>query len=274
MNHISPSQLDQFESCQVRWFKIYVQGQRQIPGFALMQGSSFHFAENEVNFKEKINTGKDQKMSVVTDAFVQNFQERTRQRKAFIANEKIQPIGKDAEIKPKDAEKEGLKALKFFHKESAPTIQPTHAELPGEVEINGLTTPYSLKYQIDLIAKGDEVIDLKLVGRSMDKEEIQRSYQGPAYSAVFKVLFGRLPKAFTLLATVKNKVPIRDIQSIVPTDERIEWFMKRVQRAVPVMEAIRIGGMLPTPAPMHPKFLSQCTQSSCGFFATCEFAAR
>lgn len=274
MNHISPSQLDQFESCQVRWFKIYVQGQRQIPGFAMLQGSSFHFAENEVNFKEKIKTGKDQKISVVTDAFVQDFQERTRQRKVFIDNEKLKVIGKDADVKPKDAEKEALKALKFFHKDSAPHIFPTHAELPGEVEINGLEVPYSLKYIIDLIAEGNEIIDLKLVGRSMDEEEIKRSYQLPAYSAVFKALFGTLPNAFTLWATVKTKEPKTDKQTGIPTEARIEWFMKRVQRAVPVMEAIKAGKQLPTPAPMHPKFLSQCTQSSCGFFSNCEFAAK
>lgn len=274
MNHISPSQLDQFESCQVRWFKIYVQGKRQTPGFALLQGSSFHFAENEINFKEKIKTGEDQKISVVSDAFVEDFQERVRQRKAFIANEQVLVTGKDAEIKPKDAEKEALKALKFFHKTQAPLIEPTHVELPGEVEINGLEVPYSLKYQIDLLCPNDTIIDLKLTGRKMDEAEIKRSYQGPAYSAVFRALFGKLPRMFTLLATVKNKIPVSDIQSVEPTEERIEWFMKRIQRAIPVMEGIREGKLFPTPAPVHPKFLSQCTQASCGFFATCEFAAK
>lgn len=283
ISKVSTSAMDQFESCEVRWDYIYNKGIKMAPGFAMIQGSSFHFAE-DVNFKQKIKKGKDLKLSVVNDALVEDFKERLRQRRAVIANNGINVSEKEASLKPNEIQFQALKALKSFHTTVAPSVIPTGSEVSGEININGLEKPARLKFVMDLVGKPLEVVkgkfrtakkglaifDWKLIGKELDRFELDRSFQFPAYSGAFQSIYKNLPDQFALIATIKTAVPKIQMLWAKPSPKKIQWFMDRVARVIPQMEDIKSGKRLPKPASLHPSFLSPCKPTSCGLWAICK----
>jgi hypothetical protein len=281
--------MDQFDQCEVRWDYIYNKGIKMAPGFAMIQGSSFHAAE-DVNFKHKIEKGRDMKLSAVKDALVDDFKERVRARKVVINQNSIQVSEKEAALKPNDIQNQALRALTSFHLLVAPAVIPTGSEVAGEIELNGLAKPANLRFVMDLIGKpisqdnkgrfhtakkGVAIFDWKLVGKALDRFELDRSFQYPAYIGAYSSIYGgKAPDQFALLATIKTKVPKIQMLSVQPKMEKVKWFLDRIARVLPVMEDIRAGKRLPRPAALHPSFLSPCKPGSCGLWTICKVRPR
>lgn len=287
-SRISTSQMDQFEQCEVRWDYIYNKGIKMAPGFAMIQGSSFHAAE-DTNFKYKIEKKKDLKLSVVKDALVEDFKERLRARKVVINHNNIQVPEREAVLKPNDVQNQALRALTSFHLLVAPAVIPMGSEVAGEITLNGLEKPASIRYVMDLIGRpiaqdskgrfhpaksGVAIFDWKLVGKALDKFEIGRSFQFPAYIGAYRTIYKKFPDQFALLATIKTKVPKIQMVTATPSLNKVQWLMDRIARVIPAMEDIKAGKRQPKPAALHPSFLSPCKPGSCGLWNVCKMRPR
>lgn len=279
VDHLSVSHINCYEKCGMQAYFRYQLGLKVPPAFAMIQGTAFHLAE-EVNFKQKIATGEDIKLSVAKDAFVEKYQEEVRSREALLANQNVTAEDEEEQSSPVEFENQGLSCLELFHTRYAPRVMPKESEKEFSIEINGLGKPVNLLVRLDLVANvfkdfeagktlktGEAIIDLKLQSKAPKQEDVDRSEQLGGYAEAWKALTGKYPKQVALLATVKKKSPeVVYVQSREFGEEHGKRFLRRVAR---VAEAEAKG--IYTPAPSMAWW---CSKKWCGFYNLCEFGGK
>jgi CRISPR/Cas system-associated exonuclease Cas4 (RecB family) len=72
---VSFSQIDTYLRCPKQWYWRYIEGKKEIPGIALLEGSSHHKAFQENNLKKK-EKGRDLKARQLTDIFADDLKTR------------------------------------------------------------------------------------------------------------------------------------------------------------------------------------------------------
>lgn len=281
ISHTSTSSLGLFKKCQNQWFMRYVVGLKIPPNMVMMQGTAFDRAESH-NFRQKITTQEDVKLSVVQDVLHETFQEEVRVRDAVIFNEGIEPVEEEGtEATTNEAEKKALDSLKVFHVEHATKVMPKTVQRQFSVPLLGLGKPYALQGIMDLEAHpiddfdklssgvnpGTAIFDLKLKGKSCPQNEAVISEQLTAYDAATVAETGQHATQLALLATVKLKTPKVQFLPTTRTDEDTERFLRGLGNVVRQVELVKDGKMDPTPAAPGAWW---CNSKWCGYWKFCK----
>jgi hypothetical protein len=168
--HLSPSQIRMYATCPEQYRKVYVLGERQRPGAALVWGSADHYA-HEQNFVQKIESHEDLSEADVTLAFAEGFDQRVEQD------------GGEAEVewgddKPGDLKDRGVALVAAYHRQVSPSVQPVAVERSFQVTLPGVPVPIFGRVDIQT---ADRVIEGKTAAAKKTKPEPQWRLQGEMY---------------------------------------------------------------------------------------------
>jgi RecB family exonuclease len=123
--HLSPSAADTFIKCPMTYYWRYVEGRKDPPGIAQVNGSSGHTAL-EINNRHKKKTGEDLPAKTVAEAYSDTLAD------AFKTVEDKEGYTLDS---LRDAT---VPALDQYMEEDAPSIMPVGVEQPFQVDVLGL----------------------------------------------------------------------------------------------------------------------------------------
>jgi putative RecB family exonuclease len=238
--------------CPRQWEFRYIKGLKIPPNGVMVAGSAYH-AALKATFDNKISKGELLPERSVLDAFDTYWNSNTQG--SFRDNDEEEEFEK-AQIDWGDTTPGQLKDVSYFllkkyHKEVAPTIQPTEAE--KEV-VKGIAPSVDFMGIVDLQTE-DTIIDHKLKSRAINYDEAQKDSQPFSYC----FLTGK--KKFIFHAAIKKRLPEIQFVEVSKTTENVEWWVKGVQDIVKQMQS----GVYP------PKWDGWwCGEKWCGYYSLCQ----
>ncbi len=158
-----------------------------------------------------------------------------------------------------DLLRKGYEMLKLYY-EVSDGAEIKSAEVPFQVPIvnvaTGETLDVPLEGVIDLIEKGDTVVELKTGARQMDALTLSQHLQLTAYSYAYEMLYKKQP-ALKLVNLVKSKTARIEVFETQRTEEDKQRFFHMAKE---VVKGIKAGYFCP-----HPGWM--CAE--CEYFDVC-----
>jgi len=246
--HISKSQINSYLRCPFAYHCRYNLGMKIAPSSAMTLGRCFDHCIN-VDYTEKIKTGHDEPVSVVTDAFASAF-DIEKKETAFEADENPEKL-KDSSIP----------AIKKFHAEVCSLVTPASVQLEDEVTFGNVD--WSLKVIVDCIDTDGVIIDNKFKRRGMG--DVGGLLDAPIYSAWYYAKYKSLPRAFSYDVAVCTKEPKAE-RVTVPVDESMVTgaLIKIGMIKDSIMHDTERGAFFPNTTSFS------CSRRGCGFAQECE----
>ncbi len=236
MDHISFTQLNMLLRCGEQYRRRYIQKEIIPPSGSMVRGRSAHKAE-EFNFKQKITTNTDLPIEIVKDTFSDEW-ERNKYNIQWTEEELDGDSPAKREGKYKDV---GISLIEVYHTELAPQAHPIAVEDKFTVQFEGGYP--ELTGIIDRIDGGDNIIDLKFVGKSPSIDDLAKDIQITSYDFGFRHKYKMKPYLLKKEYAVATKKPKTVIQESKPRDdETLNRFLRRLESA---MGAIGKGNFLP-----------------------------
>ena len=253
--HLSPSSIDTYLKCGEQFRRRYILGERIPPGIAILKGKSVHGAA-EVNFKQKIASRKDLKVSDMVQAAAASFEKSVSDGLQFTPEEESE--GKANVLgKVKDR---SIVLTQLFAASVAPQYQPALVE--EKVVIEMPHSPFDLLGYIDMADDKDRIMDLKTTGKSKTQDEADQSNQLTYYAAAYQIKTGRKPSSVRLDVLVDKKTP--EHQQI-ETGRDFPDFERLAAKVDMVAKGIKAEVFLPPPPGSW-----ACSQKFCGYWSTCK----
>ena len=168
--HLSPSSLRMMGTCFEQWRRVYLKGERQRPGAALVWGSADHYA-HEQNFFQKIESHTDIPEDDVKLAFAEGF------------DQSIVSQGGEEEVdwgadKPSALKDRGVKLAAVYHRQVSPGVQPVAVEKPVSLALPGIAVPVVGRLDVETETY---LIEGKTTTARKKKPEPQWRLQGALY---------------------------------------------------------------------------------------------
>jgi len=168
--HLSASSLRMLATCPEQFRRVYIRGERQRPGAALVWGSADHYA-HEQNFQQKIDSHEDIPGADIELAFAEGF------------DRSISDNGGEDEVdwgedRPGDLKDRGVKLAATYHQQVSPRVQPVAVEKPVTLMLPGVVVPVVGRLDIQTEAT---VIEGKTATARKSKPEPQWRLQGALY---------------------------------------------------------------------------------------------
>jgi len=254
--HLSASSLRMLATCPEQFRRVYLKGERQRPGAALVWGSADHYA-HEQNFFQKIESHTDISEDDVKRAFAEGF------------DRSIDQNGGEAEVdwgsdKAGELKDRGVKLAAVYHQQVSPRVQPTAVEKNVRLELPGIAVPVVGRIDIETAA---HLIEGKTATAKKSKPEPQWRLQGSLYQ-----LATGLPLEWHV--KTKTKVPavytpaeepgLRLVASQLLLDATVERVRRLVATMLTLHEAYGPDEPWPTGAPDYGWACDYC-----GFRPTC-----
>lgn len=257
-DHLSPSQINTFDSCQFKWYQRYVLGQKIAPDSAMMLGSSVDDAIT-TNYSQKIESTKDMPIDDVRDAFVTSVDIRKT----------------ETDIKPDenigDIKNYGIKMVDAYYNEITNSVQPTGVQTLYDILFAGVE--WTLKIILD-VEEAKSIRDTKTTARSPEK--FNDKYILPPYNHFQLVSYaiGRQFKEGKIKGLelyndfiVKNKAPKTvTVKGPALREGDIKFFKTKTSTTYEHMKKIRNGELPPLTNRTH----MLCSKRKCGFWSICE----
>jgi len=233
IEHLSASQINLYIQCSLKYRYQYID---QIPkpfkSSGLAFGSVMHSAI-EWFHKERIR-----KKEVPLERLLKIFETDWFSQRV------------DTQIQFKDGEDEvklsltGKEMLGIYF--NSPLNAIKSAEVPFHVPLLNISTgeemDVSLEGIIDLIEKGDIIVEFKTSARSIDPDSLNDYLQLTAYSYAYRTLFGREPKMLKIINFVKAKTPK---MVVIETSREKRDYERFFYIAREVLKGINSGFFLP-----------------------------
>lgn len=246
----SASSVATFLRCQKQWEYAYIYEFKRPPSIRMILGTAAHAAE-EVNYKQKIDSGLDLPTDDVLDVFSDAYD-------SGVSEAEVDPEDKE---KPAEAKDSGIKTLTVYHETVAPGIEPLWVEHEGLVHVNDI--PYS--YTIDLVDTKGRVRDHKYTKRKPQSAGDYRLNM-IGYALGYREETGEIETDVVLDYMVRTKKPYHwPVASNGPVPETAEIAFAGILGMV--SQAVEDGRFLPTGLTNH-----AC--SWCGYQDICEYYSR
>lgn len=253
------SALTTLSNCGVQYYRRYILGEKIPPAVAMVVGSATH-KSIEMNLAAVIRGDAMLPVEQVKD----------------VARDELEGLWKSGISLSDEELKEGMKAVKgaaidtaialsaLHRTDLAPSLMPTAVERKFVLKLDGF--PMDLAGQIDIQEGAARIRDTKTAAKSPSQTEADDSLQLTMYGLAAKVIDGIPPAEFALDALVKTKEPKLKTLKTTRTNSDFEMLLRRVERAVKVIESGAFQPAKPTDW--------ICSRRFCGFWNSCEFASR
>lgn len=274
------SGLNMLWMCGEQYRRVYIEGDREPPGVALLIGSTCHTTAG-ADLKSKVSTGQLLKTKEIAD-LARDQLNRNWDERPVALDEKERDLG------PKKVRGQAVdlsvRLAELHHTELAPDIEPDKSprtDADGKVlgckgldrpwVVNCENYPFDLAGEIDLVeidTVGPEpepvIRDLKTASQTPNQAKADQHDQFTCYGLAYKVIEGAEVGRFGYDALVKLKTP--KAVTLWTTRDAADYklFMARFENAC---QAIEKGIFVPVGRD-HWK----CSEKYCGFFHTCPYA--
>ena len=229
------------------------------PGIALVTGISVHKAV-EANLKNKIES---------------EGQLLPRTQVATIADDEFRGVWQGGMMLTEDEAANISKAfgsavdqtvaLALLHYDNlAPVIKPVAIEEKFVIKMDNY--PYDLAGKKD-IREANAIRDTK-TARAKPADDAVRSMQMACYSLAEKIQRGKLPDSVKHDYLIKTKIPKAITLEAQPTMEWIDPLLRRIERAIEIIQSVKEGKGRFTPADPESWI---CQKKYCGFAVTCPY---
>ena len=255
IDHLSVSQLDTYTRCGEVYRRRYIEGEIIPPGLPARIGSGVHKGA-EVNFKAKMQTGRDEPLSVVQDAAADSYVKELG-KGVFFAPDEV-PGAKLAMAAGKDTV---VSLAKLFHTELAPQIQPMLVEEKVIIDLPGVDLP--VVTILDCYTQTKALRDLKTAGKKWGDDKAHSSNQPTAYREAIKTVTGEYPESIYFDVLVSTKTPSLQTLSTVRTEDDLAILSRKFAFMVAGINA----GIFPPAEPGS----WMCSPKWCGFWFTCPY---
>jgi len=257
LNHLSFSQLNMLLRCGVQYERRYVNGEKIAPSGSMVRGRCGHKSE-EVNFRQKIKSNEDLPLETVKDIFSDEW-EKSKYQIAWAKDEIDGGSPSKVEGEYKDV---GISLVDVYHRELAPAAIPIAVEDKFTVHFDGGYP--DLVGIIDRIDEGDQIVDLKFVGKSPSEGDAAKDLQLICYDLGYRQTRKKKPSLLRKEYAISTKKPKTMIQEVPAfQDEQIQALLRRLERAI-----IAIGKGVFLPAAIGSW---GCSEKWCGFWNSCAF---
>jgi len=230
-DYISASQIKQFLFCPLAYKYGYVDGIKGKGNEYTAYGSAVHKAL-QLNFEQKITSGKDLPSREVIDLFEKEFSKIVQEENIFIDS-----------LQGSIFIQAGALTLESYITKIAPTIDPLYCEKKFEVTLKNY--PIKILAYVDLITKDDRIIDFKTVGKTWkqqySKNKVLNDVQVTIYSALFRKVFKKQEKSieFHILPRGSSEC------EIIVTDRTEEQIKQVLELATAIEVSIEKGLLIP-----------------------------
>jgi len=254
--HISYSQIKMALRCMKQFEFRYVKGIMFPPGVAALLGKTWH-AGIELNYKQKMETGKDLPVEQMKDAFVDNLKQAAEQEEyVFQEGESLDSI--------KDV---GIQITELHHKAIAPKVKPLLVEKKFRLPLKNRNK--DLLGYIDLVDGKDGIfiVDNKSYKKTPSQKDFDADLQFSIYSLAYRLITGELESGLRMDCVVKTKTPkAMQLYSSREMNELI-WVLGLVEK---VDDAIKTGIFPPNPMDATGKQSWHCSPKWCGYWDMCK----
>lgn len=171
---LSASMVNTYRICPRRFYYGEVVRLSYLPNPDLAFGAAFHEMARETHF-QKIRTEKDLPISLLTDLFCQDLEDR------------------DVDWSTKSLDKtkdEGVISVRSYMQKTAPSIHPAHVEHAWTMKI--ANRDWVISGKTDLITDKDRVRELKTTGRRVSKPKDGHAFQAGVYIMAWRAQTGLL----------------------------------------------------------------------------------
>lgn len=247
IDHLSVTQISMFCRCSRQWEFRYLKGIILPPPGAVIQGAAYH-RTLESYFKAKLNTGVDVSQARLDDWFAACWDAVLNERRDEHGESLAEEIDWE-EQKPAQVKDQTALLLRAYHRDIASSVQPIAVESRLSCDIEGIR----FVGVIDL-ETSESVIDHKVRGRAMSKDDAQGELQPCAYG----LLTGQ--RRFAFHNALKTKQPSIQVVTLEKSQKELEWFTVLVKQ---VTQAILTGIFYPSPGGW------QCSSKWCGYWNLC-----
>jgi hypothetical protein len=225
--HLSFSEVNLFDKCAHQYYFRYIKGMKVAPGAPMVLGRAFDAAANH-NYKQKMLSGDDEPLDVLTDVFHEDF--NLGQKEVDWSVE---------EVKIEDVENKGVAAVSIFARDVSPVIMPVDVQraihIPGPV----IGTGIPFVGFIDLIATDafiddspQVIIDHKISGKKMTQEAVDIHDQLTCYAACESIAGDPIETVELDVLITKGKQESQQLRS-KRTDADYQWWWQRVREYTP-----------------------------------------
>jgi CRISPR/Cas system-associated exonuclease Cas4 (RecB family) len=200
-------------------------------------GKEYHSAL-EINHLQKIDTAEDLPLNELDDFYANKVEESFKEDVLLKESEK-----EKGKIAVRDTPiSRGQAALKVYHSDLAPGLQPLEVERRFTVPLGKNLPP--LVGILDLVTIAMKVVDHKFSAKAPKAEEANSSIQLSAYALGFYELYGYLPDELELqYSVVSEKSNSKTVVlKTTRTMDQVDRFMNRVRL---VVDGIRKGVFIP-----------------------------
>lgn len=251
IDSIHQSSLGTMLRCGEQFRRRYVENEVIPPGIAAGRGTGVHKA-NEVNLKQKIQTGVDLPVSDLQDAARDGFVHAFRNG-IYLPKEDV-PSKKEI---INQGLTDAVRLTRLYHDEVAPAIQPKEVERKFLIDV-GLDLPLGGMIDIERDAKVD---DLKTATKSWSEGRIQTEIQPVFYSYVHEKETGVRPEfVYQILVALKGSEKLQK-QSMRAENRHYRALFAKLEIFMKMFTA----GVFPYADPTW----WGCSPKWCGYWYTC-----
>lgn len=243
--------------CMEQFRRRYIEREIIPPGVALIVGTGTHKGV-DVNMAHKIETGELLPIDAVADAARDGVNDAWES-----GGVKLEPeeVSKGIRVVRGEAVDKAVRLVKLHHTETAPTINPTHAERPWALEIKDY--PFDLVGRID-IQEADSIRDTKTSSKTPGADCAEKSLQLKAYALAVSRIDGKIPVTVALDYLIDVATPKARSFAHQPDEEDFRIVLNRIQVIAAAMQA----GIF---VPVEPDHWC-CNAKWCGYFESCRYA--
>jgi hypothetical protein len=245
--------------CMEAFRRRYIMGEKIPPGVRMIVGTGTHRGV-DADMKHKIETGELLPLDAVTDATRDGLNAAWEREGVTLEPEEL---ARGMKLIRGEAVDKAVRLARLHATETAPAINPTHAERPWSLEIKGY--PFDLVGRID-IQEADGIRDTKTSGKTPGADCAEKSLQLKAYALAVSRIDGRIPARVTLDYLIDAAAPKAKSFSHQPDAEDFRVVLARVQIIAAAMQA----GIF---VPVEPDHWC-CSAKWCGYFESCRYARR
>lgn len=258
-NHLSATQFGMFFGCGQQYYYRYIEGLIIPPSIALLSGTSVH-AASEHNFRQKIESGIDEPLSVLQDVAAETYEKQSEDGFFISEDEKS-----SAEIEYNKGKDEAVRLVQPLRNDFAPTFQPKFVEQRFEIEVDGLPPILGFVdlYGTDVATGKPKLADIKTSKSKWSQAKADAEIQPTLYQAMVKSHGWETPPEFNFEVLVKTKEPRHETFTTTRDADDFWTLIKRFR----VMDSqIKAGNFLPA-EPGH----WRCSPKYCGYWWRCPY---
>ena len=247
---LSFSAINLFLQCARKYYYSYILNIWGPMSGAMVQSRAWHQVI-EFNLRQKIKSEKDLAQSVLTDLFIERFDEQFR----------IESVKLNDDEDRGDLGVQGVELTKLWLAEIAPPIFPLFVEKRFLVPL-GDDLPFDLAGVWDIITKDQWIRDSKAYSpkKPLEQKDIDRDLQFSIYSLAYRSVFGEVEKGLQMDGIIKNNnLAVLQLQT-QRSEKQTNWTLGLIEQ---VAIAIERGAFPPNPTSWS------CTPKFCGHWDRC-----